>query len=350
MAGTATNAARVATVLVGLALITLGISVQAGGTEPPIPELARWESQMLSFGQVHCASVTQLLSLEQLFWAIEYDAGRVYYQIADYTGDPFWSTCGQLAEAVYRDQYVLPINGGAAGHVNYTTGLRMDYRHTGQVASQQAAVLLSQNAAYAKDGTPLEWTRSADFSREVAFAVLSYINAEALGEPPRQRRVDLVTQAYDHMDQWFVRFAWPGPWEQNPVETNRLAPFMVGLTAHTLIRDWEQTGDPRLIPALRRAADWLWSNAWIPSAEAMWYEFPDQEQLCCQASGAAPDLNLLIAPIYAFLYRQTGEMQYRDRGDQIFAGGVRNAWLGGAKQFDQNYWWSFDYVRWRLGP
>src|SRR5881628_2687212 len=111
MAGTATNVARVAAVL---ALITLVISVQAGGTEPPILELAGWESQMLNFGQVHCATLTQPASLDQLFWAIEYDAGRVYYQIADYTGDPFWSTCGQLAEAVYRDQYVLPINGGAA--------------------------------------------------------------------------------------------------------------------------------------------------------------------------------------------------------------------------------------------
>src|SRR2546422_7335164 len=226
MAGTATKSARVAAVLVGLALITLGISVQAGGTEPPIPELARWESQMLSFGQVHCASVTQLLSLEQLFWAIEYDAGRVYYQIADYTGDPFWSTCGQLAEAVYRDQYVLPINGGAAGHVNYTTGLRMDYRHTGQVASQQAAVLLSQNAAYAKDGTPLEWTRSADFSREVAFAVLSYINAEALGEPPRQRRVAPVPPAPDPTDPGVVRVARPGPPGPKPGQTTPLAPFL----------------------------------------------------------------------------------------------------------------------------
>src|SRR2546426_6813906 len=210
MAGTATKSARVAAVLVGLALITLGISVQAGGTEPPIPELARWVSQMLSFGQVHCATLTQPLSLEQLFWAIEYDAGRVYYQIADYTGDPFWSTCGQLAEAVYRDQYVLPINGAAAGHVNYTTGLRMDYSHTGNVLSKQAAILLSQNAAYATDGTPLAWTQSADFSREVAYAVLSYINAEALGQPPRQRRVGLVPPAHAPLDPRFVRCAWPG--------------------------------------------------------------------------------------------------------------------------------------------
>src|SRR5207302_2803499 len=171
-----------------------------------------------------------------------------------------------------------------------------------------------------------------------------------LGEPLRQRRSDLVNQAYDHMNQWFVNFSWPGPYQQNPQTTFRLAPFMVGLTAHSLIRDWEETRDPRLLPTLTTAADWMWAHAWIPSAQAMWYEFPDQGQACCQPSGPAADLNLLIAPIYAFLYSQTGDTKYRDQGDQLFAAGAQLAWLGGGKQFDQNYWWSFDYVKWRSGP
>ena len=44
--------------------------------------------------------------------------------------------------------------------------------------------------------------------------------------------------------------------------------------------------------------------------------------------------------MYAFLYAQTGETKYRDQGDALFAGGVDLAWLAGAKQFNQNYWWS----------
>jgi hypothetical protein len=31
----------------------------------------------------------------------------------------------------------------------------------------------------------------------------------------------------------------------------------------------------------------------------------------------------------------------------VFAGGVKGAYLAGAKQYNQNYMWSFDYVRWR---
>ena len=62
---------------------------------------------------------------------------------------------------------------------------------------------------------------------------------------------------------------------------------------------------------------------------------------------AAPDLNLLIAPVYAWLYHQTGNTVYRDRADQIFAGGVAGAFLSQGKQFDQNYRLSFEYLRWR---
>jgi hypothetical protein len=320
-------------------LLTVAL-VPTASAELPIPQLALWEAHMLSFGQTHC----YLGTLDQVY----YDAERVYYQIADYTGDPSWTTCAQFAQAVYRDQYVFPNNGGVPGYWNFTTGLRMDYQRTGDAQSKNAAILLSQKGAYAPDATPLAWTATAERSREVAYTIVSYINAEALGEPKRQRRIDLVNQAYGHMDEWFVDFSWPGPWQQSPQTTIRLSPFMVGLTAHALIRDWEETGDARLLPALRRAADWMWANAWIPSAQAMWYEFPSQGLQCCQASAAAPDLNLLIAPLYAFLYRQTGETKYRDQGDQLFAGGITGAYLNGGKQFDQNYWWSFDYVTWRL--
>jgi hypothetical protein len=320
----------------------------AAGQELPIPQLALWESHMLSFGQMHCDYLAQPHTPGELLDHVYYDAERVFYQIADYTGDSAWTTCAQRAEASYRDLYVIPNDGAVPGYWNFTTGLRMNAERTGDAQSKNAAILLSQQV-YARDGVPLAWTATAERSREVAYTILSYINAEALGQPKRQRRIDLVNQAYGHMDEWFVDFSWPGPWQQNPRTTIRLSPFMVGLTAHALIRDWEQTHDPRLLPALRRAADWMWANAWIPSAQAMWYEFPSQGLQCCQASTAADDLNLLIAPIYAFLYRQTGDTKYRDQGDQLFAGGVTGAYLYGGKQFNQNYWWSFDYVTWRRG-
>src|SRR2546422_10023046 len=186
-----------------------------------IPYLSQWETNMRTYGSLHCV----LGTLDQVY----YDAERVYYQIADYTGDPSWLNCSQLAETVYRDQYVLPNNGSVPGHWNFTTGLRLDAQRTADAQSKTAAVLLSQHAAFATDGTPLAWTQSADFSREVAYAVLSYINAEALGQPPRQRRVDLVPPAYHPKGQRVVRVALPGPRGEKSVGNKPPGPLLVGL-------------------------------------------------------------------------------------------------------------------------
>ena len=109
---------------------------------------------------------------------------------------------------------------------------------------------------------------------------------------------------------------------------------MVGLTAHALMMYEERTGDTRVLPALSNALDNLWNAAWDPSSESFLYvDRPSTEGL----PEPAPDLNQLIAPAYAWVYLRTAEPRFRDRADAIFAGGVRNAWLGGPKQFNQSY-------------
>lgn len=272
-----------------------------------------------------------------------YDAEQVYLQISDYLkakGDSRWQSFLSYASAaqhIYADRYVIPNNGNVPGYWNFTTGLRLQAQKTGDTVAKSTAILLSKNAAYTGDGTELDWTTNYDRSREVAYVILSYIDSELLGEAPRARRIIMVNQAYGHLDQWFTKFSWQ-------TSGGNLQPFMVGLTCYALIEDWRTTSDARLIPALRKAADWLWANAWVASGEGMWYEWDWGQP---KPTSAAPDLNQLIAVTYAFLYHQTGETQYRDQGDALFAGGVKHAFLDGAKQFDQSYRWSFDYVTWR---
>jgi hypothetical protein len=323
---------------VGSATVT--VTVRNGTATPGgIPELAAWEAQMVAFGTRICDQLAAGgMTSDQRLVHVYYDQARVMYQIADYTRDTRWNACAQRALAVYRDEYVLRNQGRVPGYWNFTTGLRMHFERTGQSASKTALQLLSRNASYAGDSTNLAWTVPTLASREVAYTILAYIEAENLGEPRRARRAQLVTHAYGHLDQWFTRFTWRG-------KTEQVAPFMVALTAHSLIADWEETRDARLIPALRRAADWLWANAWDDGEDAMLLDV----NAAPGKAVYAPDLNLLIAPMYAFLYRQTGLAQYRDQGDALFAGGVREPFLTTGKHFDQNYWWSFDYVKWRRG-
>jgi hypothetical protein len=228
---------------------------------------------------------------------------------------------------------VLPNNGVIPAYWIFTRGLTLDYLSTGDGISRGGAILIAKNAAYAADYTPLAWTVDASMSREVAYAIDAYIDAESLGEPHRSRTEALVTQALGHIDQWFVTKT-----------AEYVRPFMFALTANALIAYQEVTGDPRVLPALIVGADWIWDSCWLPSQGA--FRFTDRV-VPSGGTEAAPDLNLLIAPVYAWLWYQTQDAMYRDRADQIFAGGVTGAWLAGAKQFNQNYLTSFKYITWR---
>lgn len=302
----------------------------AGPLAPPA--FAEWEANMLTYGRMYCDYLARPLTFDELLGATYYDGERTLHQIAEYTGDATWTDCAQRAEAIYRDLYVLPAGGSVPGYWNFSRGLARDYLRTGDLLSQQAAILLSENAMFARDGTPLDSTASADSSREVAYAILSYLDAEAVGAAPRDRLPALVDQALGHLDQWFVSGT-------APVVTS----FMAGLTAEALIAYHDRTPDPRILPALAQAMDWLWANAWMPGAEAFWYD-------SSTPTVAAPDLSLLIAPAYAWLYRQTGDPAYRDRGDQIFEGAVRFGFIASGKHFNQHYRWSVEYVKWRALP
>ena len=303
--------------------------------DTPIPLLSTWESNMTTFGRQICNKLAP--GAED--WALQaddiyYDGERVYYQIASYTGDPTWKYCAGLAERIYRDGYAIPNNGKVAGWVNFTGGLLMDYERTGDATSRDAVVQISQNASFASE-TPLEWTADASVSREVAYAIMAYLNAEAAGAPRRARLADMVNQAIGHIDQWFISKTAP-----------YVRPFMVGITMQALIQAYDATQDSRIPYAVKTALDGLWPSMWLPDCKCFKYT-----NVVTSTGGMdpAPDLNLIVAPAYAWMYYVTGETKYRDRGDQIFSGGVTNAqgWLYLGKQFDQSYWWSPAYVTWR---
>ena len=303
---------------------------------PAIPDLSLWESQMISYGRSHCQQLSKPgRTFDQELLDTYYDAQRVYYQIADYTNDASWNTCAQAAERIYRDKYVIPNNYRVPGYWNFTHGLAQDFLRTNDKTSRTTAISLSQQAAFAPDTTPLEWTRDSELSREVAYAIISYLNSEEVGASRRARLTSLVDQALGHLDQWFVSKSAP-----------YVRPFMAGLTAEALIAYCETLDQPeaRIVRALTVAMDWLWEHTWLPEEQAFMYT---DREVNSGGKEPAPDLNLLIAPAFAWLYRLTGEQRFLERGDQVFSGGVKKAYLIGGKQFNQNYRWSFDYIKWR---
>jgi len=316
------------------------------GTAPPEPpepvgppvDKATWEASMLEWGVIHGDALATLPEVE-LLGHIYYDMPRVMYQIADYTEAPEpWNTYAKRALVYFRDVYVLPNNGAVPGYENFTHGLRMDFERTGDVVSKDAAIRLSHEAMYAADWTDPNYVTHHSKSREVAYAILSYINAEALGEPTRDIRARYVTQSYAYFAQWYDTASW-GEWQ--------VSPFMTAITAQALIADWEETADARCLPALTGLADWLWTAAYDPPTHAMLYQLnPDCVSEGGLSTTGAPDLNMLIAPLYSWLWAQTGDATARDRFDELLLGQA-NAYLAGGKQFDQNYWWAFAGMAWR---
>jgi len=301
----------------------LGVSAaQAGGAVAPIPEFKRWEQNMVKYGQKHFDERSKGL-WEGAVWY--YDGQRVFYQISDYTKDKKWGEAAHNSREVYRG-YVLKNNGRLPGWRIFPHGLRMDWERNKNEDSKKAAILLSQRSAFAPRGGGA----GEGLSRETAYCINAYIAARQLGEPLSPKIEQSVNWALGHIDQWFVKNA-----------SDNWAPFMFGLTCEALINYYDNVKpDSRILPKIKMGLDECWKRAWVEKDQAFWYRARNK------AKGAA-DLNLLVAPAYAWVYLKTGETKYRDQGDKLFAGGVRGAWLDGGKMFSQNYRWSFEFVKWR---
>jgi PKD repeat protein len=299
-----------------------------------IPLLSQWQSQMITFGKLNAAALADPTATNgTLLGETYYDAERVFYQIANYTGDSSWITAALNAQKAYRDYYVLPNNGMVPGYWDFAKGLEMNYLLTGDPLSKQAVFELASNAAFASSLTPIEWSADSGYSREVAYNIDSKLAAQALGAPYDPKLPLMVDQALGDIDQWFISKT-----------ASSVKPFMVGLTCEALINWYNTTGDSRVLPAIQTAMDSIWATLWNAPSQAFVYN-----SVVVPGDGGptpAPDLNLLIAPAYAWLYHMTGISKYRDIGDQVFAGGVNHAWLYNNKQFDQNYRWSIDFVNW----
>lgn len=293
----------------------------------PIPGLQQWEVNMkeygVQFGNEKLLRIGSDYVSEAYAWY--YDGPRVFYQIANYTEDSQWHEFAEQWLETYRG-YVFELHGRVPGWRVFPEGLYMHFERSGDEQSKEAAILLSKSTPYASVGGGA----GEEYSRETAYCINAYLVAEALGEPRHPQLEQAVEYALGHIDQWFV---------QN--SSMNWAPFMFGLTCEALISYHDTVSkDPRILPAIKMGLEECWKQAWIEEQQAFFYRADNP-------TNAAPDLNLLVAPAFGWVYLQTGETKYRDWGDELFAGGVLGARLGGGKQFSQNYRWSFDYVKWR---
>lgn len=295
---------------------------------------AIWLENMLSFGRKHCnKELIDSLSLwEGSVWY--YDGLRVYYQISDYTRDKSFERCADYIFDLYG-KYVLDNAGKIPAWRVFPQGLAENFLRTGSEEARQAAILLSTDSPFAESSGG----EGFELSRETAYLIHAYMTAADLGAPRSGQLEQSVNFALSHLRQW------------SSGEASYVKPFMLALTMEALIRYYESNQASAIPSAVKLAADWLWENAWDRQSRAFQY-------IVCRDSGAsdecqgpdarpAADLNLLIAPAFAWLDLRFPDSQYDQKADQIFESGVQAAYLDNGKQFSQNYRWSFDYLKWR---
>lgn len=298
----------------------------------------RWSNQFERYGERFC---NQEEIKEHQLWeggVWYYDGARVYYNAANFFQDQKWESCAKLVLNTYKS-YILESDGNIPGWRVFPHGLYEHYLRTGDRSSRQAILLLAEHSAFANTSGGA----NAELSRETAYLIHTFLITQQLGLQSFDAQLDkAITHAREHLRQW-VRFQG----------AEYAKPFMMGLTFEALISAHEEKSDPHIPMIVQEAADWLWESGWNPSRRSFPYLIcaPNSSYSECEVPSIpfAPDLNLLIAPAYAWLYTVTGESRYAEMADRIFSGGVAQADLSGGKRFSQNYRWSNHYLRWRLG-
>lgn len=344
--------------------------------QPPIPKLAQYWANAISVGVQHGNALTDATFVNQATAEgftpgtpehtakvddlrvnhIYYDMSSVMWDIRDYgiaSNDMDAQLASEFqafalqADSIYLDKYLIPANFVAQGFRIFPDGFKKSFQKTGNFTKRAAAVSLSTQAAFARDSTANAEMVSAFATRETAYALYSWLIAEELGESPRARKAEYINLLFGHFSQWFTARTY-----------TPIVPFMVALASRTLIKLWFSQGgspaaDTRIIPTLLTAWEEIWSTLWVSSAGAFRYQSVANDD-----GGTQPevDLNLLIVPVFGFLWYTTGDKKWQDRGNVIFSNGVTEfdqfgvrrsgAFIGDGKQFCQQYLWTGDYITW----
>lgn len=309
----------------------------------PHPDLPQFESQMNQYGDMLCTNLKNPnYNPDFALAGTYYDAELVFFNIFDYTGASKWLSCTQAAEKIYRDKYVIGNNGGVPGYWIFSHGILEDFKRSSDPTSRSALQTLMSNAAYARPNTPVGSLDSSDMSREAAYVMMLYLNSEKAGYPRNSRLNECFLASLGHLDQWFISKT-----------ADYIRPFMFALTSQALIQYYEQVNpDPRILPGIKAGCDYVMNSMFIPATNTLQYTNVDTSKFppshpAYNTGGKepAPDLNLLVAPVYGWLYQRTGNVIYKDFGDKLFSGGVKQAYLVNGKQFNQNYRWSFRFLK-----
>jgi hypothetical protein len=341
---------------------------------PAIPNLSTYKSSASAYGISNCAqdtSTTRTIRANDLarltpvspsttYDSWFYDGVGVYYNVQNLLNDgENWAQCRADVAQVYRD-YVRRTGGSIFEFMMFTEGAYLDYLDTGDAADLTLINELDNHMIAPYHGNMVDVSY---LQRETAYALKNAIYASALQQNnPRFNNTTAFWRDYaldhvlGHVDQICL--------SQN---AQYFESFMVGLDAEALIQYYDVVGhDPRIPPAIKCLADYMYSSVYnTVTSDPGSFPYDKWRMLTNAGVGnnggsCMVNLNMLIVPMYAWVFKNTGLSEYQTEGDEIWNHGVLfDGCQGGlaanltgpsgnsGKQFSQQYYWGPSYVAWR---
>lgn len=321
----------------------MGTAPTVASTEARGGTWARYESDFRTYADRHWAS-------SGADWSIGnyYDRAMMYYVWFARSGNQTYLDRANQMAVNYRRNYLEANGYGASPHWLAIDGVALHYLVTGDAASLTAVGRTADGFAGDPWIASLGGTNFAD-NRIQARTLTALLDAWKLRAPSGQG-YDWAAKLRQALPIILATQSADGAYRERNSQCGYNKPFMVGMLNDALIRYYETfERDPRILPAVRRAVDYMWARNWLSGAQSFQY----LEGYCSSPYGdgdpsAAPDLNLLIVSGYGWVGRLTGDASYFTKGDAVFTGGVTRAWIDGQKQFNQQYTSSYRYLTYRF--
>lgn len=251
----------------------------------------------------------------------------------------------------YTEYYVLPNQGRVQGYRNFTEGELKEVLSGLQYSEKalEAIKLQLVNGSYVATGD----LSSVNLSRECAYAIMTHLNAQKTGivltDIQVKRLHQLVNWSTTHIEQWL-----------KPTSVPYYRPFMGALTAKALIQYHQKYFLLGVKDLIKKLAQYTWDKCWKESAgtwgEGQAFLYTDRVTGSDELDGkTTPDLNLLIAPMYAWVTPDSvmatkifngGYPQYTKTGIHI-----KGAYLGSfqnplGKHINQQMFWIDKFFEW----
>ncbi|WP_204985753.1 hypothetical protein, partial [Microvirga pakistanensis] len=285
-------------------------------------------------------------SLEGSAWdeANYYDRAEIFYNWYNRTGDSSYLTKANALAVDYRDDYLKANDYAPSAHWSQIAGVALHYVATGDEASRTAVGRVADNFAVEYYVANLGNLNAEMDNRIQARTLEAFLYAKKIDAPSAAgHNWDSLLQS--SLEKILAAQGADGGYH---FAQGGVVPFMTGILNDTLIDYYTNyKADPRILTAVKKSLDYLWSHTWDEASQSFLYV--EKPNSFGEVPEPAPDLNNMITSGFGWVYKMTGDVTYKQRGDQVFAGGVNGSWLEGSKQFNEQYTSSLKYLAYTLG-